>query len=183
MALQEAVSAMYIHDLDTGLSWTPTALPIRDAGRYVARHGFGYSGFEHMAHSIAATMVQFVPMDDPVKITRLTLHNTGATPRNLSVTAYAEWVLGTARRATAAHIITSLDAETGAILGQNRYTTAFQGRIAFGDFGARTNSALPTAPNFWAGAAAWPTQRGLAQRHFLAEPEQSLPPAPPCNAA
>ena len=135
-----AGEAMYIHDLDTGHSWTPTALPMRDAGRYIARHGFGYSAFEHTAHGIAASMVQFVPMDDPVKITRLTLHNTGATSRNLSVTAYAEWVLGTARSATAAHIITSLDAETGAILAQNRYATAFQGRIAFADFGAQTNS-------------------------------------------
>ncbi len=135
-----AGEAMYIHDLDTGHSWTPTALPIRDKGTYIARHGFGYSSFEHTAHGIAAAMVQFVPMDDPVKITRLTLHNTGATSRTLSVTAYAEWVLGTARSATAAHIITSLDAETGAILAQNRYATAFQGRIAFADFGAQTNS-------------------------------------------
>ena len=27
--------------------WTPTALPIRGPGTYVARHGFGYSRFQH----------------------------------------------------------------------------------------------------------------------------------------
>ena len=67
--------AVYLRDLDSGALWTPTALPIRGPGRYTARHGFGYSRFEHEAQGIAAEMLQFVPMDDPVKITRLTLTN------------------------------------------------------------------------------------------------------------
>ena len=48
--------AFYLHDDDTGDLWGPTALPIRDeAGSYVARHGRGYSRFEHAAHGIAPT--------------------------------------------------------------------------------------------------------------------------------
>ena len=41
-----------------------------------ARHGWGYSRFEHAAHGIAAELLQYVPLGDPIKISRLTLHNT-----------------------------------------------------------------------------------------------------------
>src|SRR5690606_20007717 len=116
------------------------ALPIRDGGLYVARHGFGYSQFEHSAHGIDARMVQFVPMEDPVRITRLTLSNTSGRVRSLSVTTYAEWVLGPSRGATARHIITSLDAETGAIMARNPYSTAFPRRVAFAALGAEASS-------------------------------------------
>jgi cyclic beta-1,2-glucan synthetase len=132
--------AIYLQDLDTGLIWTPTALPIRGKGTYVARHGFGYSRFRHDAMGIAAEMTQFVPMDAPAKVSRLVLRNTGTTPRRLAVTAYAEWVLGTARGATAPYILTRTDPETGAILAQNSFGTAFPGRVAFADFGPGTTS-------------------------------------------
>ncbi len=135
-----AGEAIFLHDLEQGHVWTPTALPIRGQGTYIARHGFGYSTFQHESHGIAADMVQFVPLDAPAKITRLRLHNTGTTTRHLSVTAYAEWVLGAARSATAPFIITRIDPATGAILAQNTFGTAFPGRVAFADFGAGTTS-------------------------------------------
>ena len=135
-----AGEAIYLHDLDSGHVWTPTALPIRGPGTYIARHGFGYSSFSHDHHGIAAEMVQFVPLDAPVKITKLRLHNTGPTIRNLSVTAFAEWVLGTARGATAPYIHTRVEPETGAILAQNTFSTAFPGRVGFADFGVGTDS-------------------------------------------
>ena len=46
---------VYVVDLDeeSGELWCPTALPIRDElGVYVARHGWGYSRFEHEARGI-----------------------------------------------------------------------------------------------------------------------------------
>jgi cyclic beta-1,2-glucan synthetase len=140
--------AIYLHDLETGRIWTPTALPIRGPGTYIARHGFGYSHFLHEAHGIAAEMTQFVPLDAPAKITRLQLRNTGTTPRNLSVTAYAEWVLGTSRGASAPYIITRTDPATGAILAQNSFGTAFPGRVAFADFGAGTTSVTADRAEF-----------------------------------
>ncbi len=135
-----AGEAIFLHDLDSGHVWTPTALPIRGPGTYVARHGFGYSTFAHEANGIAAEMQQFVPLDAPVKITRLRLRNTGPDTRTLSVTAYAEWVLGTQRSASAPYIITRTDPVTGAILAQNTFGTAFPGRVAFADFGAGVTS-------------------------------------------
>lgn len=135
-----AGEAIYLQDLETGQVWTATALPMRSPGTYIARHGFGYSRFQHEAHGIAADMVQFVPLDSPAKISRLTLRNTGTTTRNLAVTAYAEWVLGTSKGATTPYIVTRTDHATGAILAQNTFSTAFPGRIAFADFGAGVTS-------------------------------------------
>jgi cyclic beta-1,2-glucan synthetase len=138
--MDPAGEAIFLHDLDTGATWTPTARPIRDRGLYVARHGFGHSTFEHAANGIDALMVQFVPLDDPVKITRLTLRNTSDRPRRLSVTAYAEWVLGPSRGATLRHVLTEADPETGAILARNPISTDFAGRVAFADLGAGATS-------------------------------------------
>ncbi|MDZ7574154.1 MAG: glucoamylase family protein [Pseudotabrizicola sp.] len=132
--------AIYLHDLESGQVWTPTALPIRGPDTYIARHGFGYSRFQHNAHDIAADMTQFVPLDAPAKITRLHLRNNGTTTRTLAVTAYAEWVLGTSRGASAPYILTRIDPATGAILAQNTFSTAFPGRVAFADFGAGVSS-------------------------------------------
>ena len=135
-----AGEAIYLRDLATGHVWTVTALPIRGPGTYISRHGFGYSTFQHESHGIAAEMVQFVPLDASAKVTRLCLRNTGTSARQLSVTAYAEWVLGTARGGSAPFIITRTDSATGAILAQNTFSTAFPGRVAFADFGPGTTS-------------------------------------------
>ena len=43
----------------------------RSGRPYLVRHGFGYSCFEHDAHGIAYELLQFVPLEEPVKISRL----------------------------------------------------------------------------------------------------------------
>ncbi|WP_223427175.1 GH36-type glycosyl hydrolase domain-containing protein [Tateyamaria pelophila] len=143
-----AGEAIYLQDLDTNQVWTPTALPIRGPGTYIARHGFSYTLFEHESHGIAASMEQFVPLDASVKISRLTLRNTSLMVRKLSVTAYTEWVLGTSRSATSAYVITKPDPATGAILAQNTFSTAFPGRVAFADLGAGTSSVTADRAEF-----------------------------------
>ncbi len=127
--------AVYLRDLDSGALWTPTALPMRGRGTYVTRHGFGYSRFDHAAHGIAAQMVQTVPLEDSLRVTRLTLQNTTNRVRRLSVTPYAEWVMGTSRSATAPYLTTERDSETGALMARNPYGMAFPGRVAFVDIG------------------------------------------------
>ncbi|WP_233290641.1 GH36-type glycosyl hydrolase domain-containing protein [Shinella sp. PSBB067] len=129
--------ALYIRDEETLELWSPTAQPIRDEGRYVARHGFGYSRFGHLAHGIESELLSYVPLADPVRISRLTLTNHTSRPRRLSVTSYAEWVLGTLRGASAPFIATSIDAATGAIFARNRWGMDFPGRVAFADLGGR----------------------------------------------
>ncbi|MEP9380689.1 glucoamylase family protein [Aquabacter sp. CN5-332] len=126
--------AFYLRDDDSGAVWTPTALPIRDeTATYVARHGRGYSAFAHSAHGIAADLVQFVPVEGSIKISRLTLRNLSNRPRRLSLSTYAEWVLGQSRSATAPFVATAIDADTGAMFALNPWNADFGSRIAFLD--------------------------------------------------
>ena len=129
---------LYLRDEDTGEVWGPTAAPIRDPGAtYVARHGQGYSRFEHSAHGIELDLLMYVPMGDPIKIFRLKIRNTTQSTRRLSITAYVEWVLGTSRGASAPFILTELDPDTGALFARNPWDASFGTRVAFADLAGR----------------------------------------------
>ena len=133
--------ALYLRDDDTGDLWSPTAFPIRNpAGTYTARHGFGYSRFEHVSHEIASDLRQYVPIDGSIKISRLRLTNCSSRPRRLSVAAYVEWVLGPSRSASLAFISTDIDDKTRAAFARNPFNPGFGTRIAFADLcGAQTD--------------------------------------------
>jgi len=128
----------YLRDEETGELWGPTALPIRDlAATYIARHGRGYSRFEHTTHGIALDLVQYVPLDDPIKISHFKLHNMSGRTRRLSLTAYVEWVLGPSRTASAPFVMTEIDPGTRAMFARNPWNPAFGSRVAFIDLGGR----------------------------------------------
>ncbi|HEX5613386.1 MAG TPA: glycosyl transferase, partial [Burkholderiales bacterium] len=148
-----------------------TALPIRDeVAPYVARHGQGYSRFEHAAHGVALDLLQYVPLEDPIKISRLTIRNTSGRRRRLSITAYVEWVLGPSRASSAFSVVTETDADTGALLARNPWNLTFGSRVAFADLGGRQDAWTCDRREFLGrnGAldrpAALATEEALAQR-------------------
>jgi cyclic beta-1,2-glucan synthetase len=130
--------AIYLRDDNSGEIWTPTALPIRqENATYVTRHGQGYSRFTHGSHGILADLTQFVPAVDPVKISFLTLQNETNRVRRITVTAYAEWLIGSSPAASRPYIATEKDVSTGAIFARNLWQGDFGGRIAFADLAGR----------------------------------------------
>jgi cyclic beta-1,2-glucan synthetase len=132
---------IYVRDEATGEVWCPTALPIRDeAAVYIARHGQGYSRFQHESHGIALDLLEFVPPGDSIKIFRLSLRNNSGRARRLSVTAYVEWVLGSSRTASAPFLITEVDQDSGALFARSALNNEFAGRIAFADLAGKQTS-------------------------------------------
>jgi cyclic beta-1,2-glucan synthetase len=130
--------AFYVRDAESQDVWCPTAFPRRDAGAtYVVTHGRGFSKFERIAYGIASSLLQYVPVDDPVKLSRLQLHNISGRARMLTVSAYVEWVLGASRTATAAFVTTEMDGETGAMFARNPWGASTAARVAFADLGGK----------------------------------------------
>jgi cyclic beta-1,2-glucan synthetase len=136
--------AIYIRDEETGVFWTPTASPIREGSAYRARHGAGYTVFEHNSNGIAQELTVFVPVDDdggePIKLQRLRLRNETSRTRNLSITYYLEWTLGENRESSQMHVVTSWDDEAHALLAHNRYHPEYGDRVAFASINPPTRS-------------------------------------------
>ena len=64
--------AIYLRDDESGAVWTPTPLPVREQDAYRARHGQGYSVFEHNSHAIAQELTVFVPVAENGDVPRRT---------------------------------------------------------------------------------------------------------------
>jgi cyclic beta-1,2-glucan glucanotransferase len=133
--------ALYVRDEESGELWGPTALPIReDAWPYVATHGPGYSRFEHASHGIALELLQLVPPQDPIKVSRLVVENQSGRRRRVAITVYVEWALGADRSSSAPFVVTEHDRETGALFARNFWKAEFADRVAFADLGGRQTS-------------------------------------------
>jgi cyclic beta-1,2-glucan synthetase len=126
--------AIYLRDADSGALWTATALPIRVEGAHcTTTHGKGWTRFRNDAHGIEVELTQCVPLDDPVKLSRLRLCNRSGHTRRLTITGYVEWALGANGSTPAPFVVTSRDPATGALFARNRWRADFDGRVAFFD--------------------------------------------------
>jgi cyclic beta-1,2-glucan synthetase len=123
--------AVYLRDEETGLVWSPTLMPAGADTTHVIRHGAGYSIFESQSHGLNQNLRLFAAPDAPVKIVRLRLQNLWERPRRITVTYYAEWVLGTTRDTHQAHIMPEFIPDKNALLAVNHFNSEFGGRVAF----------------------------------------------------
>jgi cellobiose phosphorylase len=123
--------AFYIRDEETGHFWSPTPLPSRGIGAYASRHGFGYSVFEHTESGIRSELWIYVATDAAIKFSVLKVKNESGRSRKLSITGYAELVLGDLYSKSSMHVITKVDHNCAAIFAQNPYNAEFANRIVF----------------------------------------------------
>ncbi len=125
--------AIYIRDDEAHVAWgaTPSPLPRVEGGRWVVRHRAGATRYQHAIEGLDQEFEVFVPPDDPVKLSVLTLRNTSDVTRRLSVFGYVEWCMGPPRQGERRFVITEVDEEAGAIYARNPYNSEFAGRVAF----------------------------------------------------
>jgi cyclic beta-1,2-glucan synthetase len=129
---------IYLRDDETGELWSATPLPIREhSSTYGIRHGFGYTRCEHLAYGVSVDLLQFVPREGSIKISRLKLVNRSAKARELSITHYVDWVLGNQNNRAAPFIVTDVDPKTGALLARNPWPADRKSRVAFMDMSGR----------------------------------------------
>lgn len=125
--------AFYLRDEDSGYFWSPTPMPSRGKTPYVTRHGFGYSIFEHTEDAIKSELCVYVDKSAAVKFSVLKIRNNSGYARRLTATGYVEWVLGDQRSKSAMHVVTEIDARSGAIFARNTYNSEFGEQVAFFD--------------------------------------------------
>jgi cyclic beta-1,2-glucan synthetase len=123
--------AVYLRDEETGLVWSPTPMPAGAETVHVIHHGAGYSIFESQSHGLNQNLRMFTAPETPLKIVQVRLHNLWERPRRVTVTYYAEWVLGTTRDIHQAHIMPEFDPEHHALLASNHFNSEFSARVAF----------------------------------------------------
>ncbi|CAG7658165.1 GH36-type glycosyl hydrolase domain-containing protein [Paenibacillus allorhizosphaerae] len=137
----------YLRDDDSGELWTITPAAGKHAAPYLVTHGLGFTTFEHEREGIRHTMTVFIPKEDPVKIMRLRIKNNTSEDRRLSVTYYAEWVIGVLRQPNAPFIVSEWDEAASILTAQNRYQETFRDATAF--LGIFPQNALASSDLSW----------------------------------
>jgi cyclic beta-1,2-glucan synthetase len=125
----------YFYDQDSYELWSPTLSPIRvENAEYLITHGQGYSQFQLRHIGIHSTLTQFVPIELPVKISKLTFKNELNTTRRLRITSYVNWVLGFSKSRTAPYLITDYDKLSNILTCTNPWNEEYGKRVAFASF-------------------------------------------------
>ena len=126
-----AGEAVYLRDEETAALWSPTPAPAPAAAPYEVRHAAGRTRFRHRSHGLDQELELFVDPAAPVKLAVLRVRDLWLRPRRLTVTYYAEWVLGAIREHTAPFIVPDYDPDTGALLAWSRAGSAAGRGVAF----------------------------------------------------
>lgn len=123
--------AFYLRDEETGEFWSLTPGPRPQLATHEVRHGWGYTLFRHTSEQLEQEVLQFVPREDPVKISRVRITNHADHPRRLSLFGYVQWDLSDGQHFSPSHTVTSLAAQRNAIYALNESRSEYAGHTAF----------------------------------------------------
>ncbi|MCL2638567.1 MAG: glycosyl transferase [Oscillospiraceae bacterium] len=84
----------YIKDGDTNEIWNPGWSPVKtELDSYECRHGMGYTKITGGKNNIEASVLFFVPVGLDAEVQKLTLKNTGTSPKKIKLFSFLEWCL------------------------------------------------------------------------------------------
>ncbi|HEY8229870.1 MAG TPA: glycosyl transferase family 36, partial [Rhodanobacteraceae bacterium] len=127
-----------LRDADDGAEWSATASPIRAGGAaYIARFGPGYARFDANVHGIETELTQCVAATDPVKVSRLRLHNHSGRARRIAVAQVIAWMLGPIGSDPRATTQVESVPAPGAVFARNAWREEFTQAVAFIACGAK----------------------------------------------
>ncbi|WP_428910308.1 GH36-type glycosyl hydrolase domain-containing protein [Niallia sp. Krafla_26] len=129
--LDPPTETAFLRDDETGQVWSMAPSAVHAKEPYKVSHGRGYSRFEHERNGIFHEMMVYVPKDDPIKIMRVKLKNNSDRKRQISLTYYAEWVLGVMRPANAPYIVSEWNEDAHILTAKNTYQEIFREAVAF----------------------------------------------------
>lgn len=121
----------YLRDEESGDLWSATASSMNTDKAYIINHGRGFTRIHHERHGIEHEMTIAVPLDDSVKVLKFRIRNNTKIVRKISLTYYAEWVLGVRRQGSAPFIVTDWDSTSNVLLAHNVYQESFRDAHAF----------------------------------------------------
>lgn len=122
--------AFYLREAATQAYWSPTAGPADSGADHEVRYGFGYAKYVQQCADLKQQLVQFVPLEDSVKISRLHLRNLALRSRELDFFAYAHLALGNGASSHRESIRTWFDDASGALFAVNSQRLLAE-RVAF----------------------------------------------------
>ncbi len=126
-----ASEILYLRDDDSRDVWRPMNPPQQAGDTGWVHHGQGYSRFLRSRQQIEVETLISVAADGPVKFVRVTLRNTSDVERRLSLTYYAEFVLGVSRPETQMHLVSAGDADGSTLRVRNDYHATFPEQVVF----------------------------------------------------
>ena len=129
--LDPPTETAFLRDEEVGDIWSAAPSTLHSKEPYKITHGRGYTCFEHERNGIFHEMMVYVPKEDPVKIIKFTVKNNSDVQRQISLTYYAEWVLGVGRPANAPYIVSQWNDEAHILMAQNHYQEIFRDATAF----------------------------------------------------
>ncbi|MCF8564269.1 carbohydrate-binding protein [Alicyclobacillus tolerans] len=122
---------LYLRDEETQEVWSAAPKPCGGQRTYKVVHGWGFTRIEQSGGDIAHEMETTVPLEDPLKVIQLRLRNQTDRTKRISVTYYAEWVLGVTREGQAPFVVTEWDPDDAVLLAHNTYQESFRDAVAF----------------------------------------------------